>query len=123
MKDCFRDIHAFGVGFKRAKGYSRAEFNAPEASTFNDVKLKKDPGLCFRCDGSHFQNAYKNTQINLTNDPKACCLQDKITKELLTHENSLTIEVIITHSLQKPCHSKLHNKLNPAMTYHLVSKP
>ena len=30
IEDCFRDICTFGVGYKRAKGYCRAEFDTPE---------------------------------------------------------------------------------------------
>ena len=45
MEDCLRDIHAYGAGCERAKGYGRAEFDAPEASTINEVKSIKDPGL------------------------------------------------------------------------------
>ena len=37
----------------------------------------------------------QNKQINLTTDPKAHRLQDKTTKELIRHKNSMTIEVII----------------------------
>ena len=48
MKDCLRDIHAFDVGYKRAKGYCRTDFNAPEPSTINEVKSLQDPGSCFR---------------------------------------------------------------------------
>ena len=56
MEDYFRDIHAFGAGYERAKGCGRAEYNFPEASTNNDVMSKKDPGPCFKCSGPHFQN-------------------------------------------------------------------
>ena len=46
----------FGADDKRAKGYCRAESNAQEASTLNEVKPTKDPGPCFRSSGPHFQN-------------------------------------------------------------------
>ena len=28
MEDCFRDIHTFGMGYRKAKGYGRAGFDA-----------------------------------------------------------------------------------------------
>ena len=57
MEDCFRDICAFCAGYKRAKGYDRAEFDASKASIINEVKSKNDQGPCFICSGPHFQNA------------------------------------------------------------------
>ena len=41
MKDCFSDIHAFGAGYKTAKGYSKVDFDAPGASVVNEVKSQK----------------------------------------------------------------------------------
>ena len=38
----------------------------------------------------------QNTQINLTTDPRACFLQDKSTKEVITNKTSMTVDVIIT---------------------------
>ena len=54
MEDCFSDIHAFGNGYERAKGYSKVEFDAPGAQAVNEVKSSKEPGPCFKCDGPHF---------------------------------------------------------------------
>ena len=48
IEDCFRDIHHFDAGYKRAKGYCRADFNIQEASTIKKVNSTKDPELCFR---------------------------------------------------------------------------
>ena len=56
MEGFFRDIHAFGVGYKRAKGYKRAEFNSLEASIIYEVKSTKHPALCFRCCVPYFKN-------------------------------------------------------------------
>ena len=33
MEDCFRSIHTFGVDYGRAKGYCRADSDAPEAKS------------------------------------------------------------------------------------------
>ena len=58
MEACFRNICAFGMGYKRPKEYGGAEFNIPEASKVNEVKSKKDPGPCFKCGGPYFQNTH-----------------------------------------------------------------
>ena len=97
VEDCFRDICAFGAGYKRAKGYGRAEFDAQEASTINEVKSKKDPGPCLDVVDPTSKMHAQNTQINLITDPRSHHLQDKTTKELITHKNSVTIEATIIH--------------------------
>ena len=66
IEDCFREFHAFDVGYERAKGYGRAELDTKKASTINEVKSKKDAGPCLKCSGPHFQNTctkYTN-QVN-----------------------------------------------------------
>ena len=95
MGDCFRDKSAFGAGYERAKGYGRAEFNTPKASTINEVKPKKDRGPCFRCSGPHFQNTCTRYLNKASSRPLELHSQDRITKELLTDENSMSVEVII----------------------------
>ena len=47
-KDCLRNICTLGLGYKRAKCYYRAEFDAPGASAINEIKSTKNPGLCFQ---------------------------------------------------------------------------
>ena len=83
MKDCFNDIHIFGVEYERAKGYCKADFDSPEVSTINKVKSTKDPGLCYRGGGTHFQNRCTKDRISLITNPKAHHLHDKTTKELI----------------------------------------
>ena len=38
MEDCFNDICPFGASYERAKDYSRAEFDVPDAPTTGEVK-------------------------------------------------------------------------------------
>ena len=52
MGDFFRDIYNIGAGYKKAKGYCRAHFNTPEASTTTEVKTTKEPRPCYRCSTS-----------------------------------------------------------------------
>ena len=56
MEDCFSDIHAFNVGYEKAKGYSKADFDAPHAPIIRQVKSIKEQGPCFKCGGPDFQN-------------------------------------------------------------------
>ena len=41
VEDYFSGICAFVAGYERVKGYCRADFDTPEASTINVVKLKR----------------------------------------------------------------------------------
>ena len=93
MEDCFRDICAFGEGYKRTKGYGRAKFYAQGASKINEVKSTKDPGLCFRCGRHHFHNrCTEHINKNLMRDPRAHHIQHKTADELIIHKDSKTIE-------------------------------
>ena len=56
MEDCFSNMCTFGTGYKRAKGYFRADFNAPETTMINEVKSTTELGLCFKCSQPHFQH-------------------------------------------------------------------
>ena len=93
IQGCFRDICAFGVDYKRAKGYDRADFNASETSTINEVKSKKDPVSCFKCSGSHFQH----TSMKYTNQSNNRFLSKTNYKEI--------------NNLQKFCISRSNNNM------------
>ena len=56
MKHCFNDIHTFGNGYERPKGYSKVDFDVPGTPVVNEVKSSKEPGPCFKCGGPHFLN-------------------------------------------------------------------
>ena len=76
--------------------------------------MKANPKMIQNCDldtvGPTSNMHAQNTQINLTADPRAHHLQDINIMELIIHKNAMTIEVIITCSLQEPYHSKHCNK-------------
>ena len=55
------------AGYKRTKGYCRADFNTPEASVITEVKTNKETGLCYRCGRPHFQNNCTNHKSNSSN--------------------------------------------------------
>ena len=57
-----------------------------------------------------FKIHVQNAQNKLATDLRTHYQQDKITKALIANKNDTLIEVVITHSLQEPYHSKLHNK-------------
>ena len=65
MDHCCSDIHAFGAGYERAKGYSRADFNAPDAATISEVKSTKEPAPCFKCGGLPFSEQVHEKQRSL----------------------------------------------------------
>ena len=66
MEECFRNIHAFGTGYETAKGYSRADFDAPDALTISGVRSTKEQGPCFKCSGLHYQNMYTKYKEHFT---------------------------------------------------------
>ena len=80
MEDCFSDICTFGAGYKRAKGYCRAEFDAWGASIINEVKSTKDTGLWFRCGGWHFQNTWTKHRNQLNIKFQSIYLHEKLQK-------------------------------------------
>ena len=41
MEDCISNIHAFGAGYERAKGYPRVDVNTPEP-TISEIQSKKN---------------------------------------------------------------------------------
>ena len=53
MGDCFSGIHPVGVGYKRANGYSEADFHVLEIPV-NEVKSTTGPWPCFKCGETHF---------------------------------------------------------------------
>ena len=76
MGYCFRDIHTIGAGYQRVKGYCKADFNIPEASTITEVKTMKEPGLSYRCSGLLFQNDctdHKSNTINKLHNTSSTC--------------------------------------------------
>ena len=79
-----------------------ADFDAPEASTINEVKSTKNPGLCFRCSGPHFQNRCTKHRNQPKTNFSTHHLHNKIAKELIIHKNSVTIETTIVCFLQEP---------------------
>ena len=120
IEDCFRDICNFGVRYKRAKGYYRAEFDTPEASTVNEVNSTKNPGLCFKCRGPYFQNRCTKHRNQASNRSQSISSHSKITTELIIHRNSMTVKRPIVYSLWEPYYSNPLNKSSLAMTYHLA---
>ena len=67
MEECFRDICNIGAGYERVKGYCRADFNTPEASTITEVKTLREPGMLYKWRGPHFQNNCMNHKSNNNN--------------------------------------------------------
>ena len=58
MEDCFSDIHAFHAGYERAKDYLGADFDGLKAPKISEVNSTKEPKLCFKCHGMHFQKRF-----------------------------------------------------------------
>ena len=44
MEDSLKDIGNIGAGYKRTKGYCRAEFNTPDISCITEVNNMKKSG-------------------------------------------------------------------------------
>ena len=120
---CLRVIHSFTVGFKDQMPMAELHSMRPEASTINEFKSTKGPGLCFRCGGPHFQNRFTKHINQPNNRSQSTSPTRENYKKIGNLQNSMTIETTIAHSLQEPYHFKLPSKLNPAMTFHLVSTP
>ena len=49
VEDCFRDISNIDAWYGRAKGYSKDNFNTPEATMITEVKTTEESGLCYKC--------------------------------------------------------------------------
>ena len=47
---------------ERPRGYSQADFHAPEVP-INEIKLAKGPALCFKCGGPYFQSRSTKNEI------------------------------------------------------------
>ena len=106
MEDCFGDIHVFGAGYERAKGYSRADFDAPDALKLV-VESTKEPGTCFKCGELHFQNKSTKNKGHSSS---------KFQKTVPT--SSIKIIVIAVRLWQVLYTSRHHSKLSQVMTYH-----
>ena len=87
MEDCFSNIHSFVAGYEKAKGYCRADFDAPEVLVINEAKSTKEPGPCFKCSETHFwsrctkDKGYPNNKFQkykIINNPYKLC-QNKYT--------------------------------------------
>ena len=106
MEDCFSDIHTFGAGYERAKGYCRADSDTPEALVISEVKSMKEPGPCFTCfhsisrkhEGHHNNKVQSYKKIN---NPNQFC----------------QIEHTIGQSLQVPYPFRHHNQSRQVMTF------
>ena len=68
IEDGFRDICNIGIGYERAKGYCRAEFNTLDASCITDAKTMKKLGWYYKCRAPHFQSNWTDHRGNSSNE-------------------------------------------------------
>ena len=85
MEDCFRDICNIDAWYEKVKGYCSAKYNAPEASAITEAKTMREPRLCYKCGGLHFQSNCTNLKKSNSN-----IFQNKTTKQQNYKGNNYT---------------------------------